>query len=112
MIQVCFEFAKERILVEVNGNSLMFCDLSNFTRLAPIDGLKFSKSGVLREFPDLEDEEDWSKIALERFKKHFRSINREEKRVLYVIKELSKYGYKPLYKQKQGCRAVRLDGFQ
>lgn len=103
MIGVIFQFGTEIIEVRVKDNNVFF-RTSNSPNFADIDGLKLEKSGVLKEFPDLKDKDDWQKQARERFKNKMRKYNTEEERIKYIIEDLNKFGYQPLYLQKQGFR--------
>ena len=71
-------------------------------------GLKLNYSGTIKEFPDLKDNLDWRKIAIERFKKRIREMNNEEEISQYIINDLKKYGYIPKLKQKKGFRIQRI----
>lgn len=107
MIQATFEFGGDIIIAEVDGHNLMFME-SETGQMAPVEGLKFDKQGVLEEFPDLEGEENWKEKAIERFKEHIKELDNEKDRISYVIEELTKCGYKPLYKQRKGFRPKKL----
>lgn len=75
--------------------------------VAPIEGIKLSRSGVIKEHPDLEDNEDWRKIAIERLKDYMKKLDSEEEKLDYVKEELTKYGYKALFYQVKGWRVRR-----
>jgi len=101
-----FDFADEKILVVINGNDIKFGRTTEGARLATIEGLKLDKRGVLLEFPDLNDKENWRQLALaiERFKEKIKGFVTEEEKAHYIITDLKKYGYIPRYKQKKGFR--------
>ena len=75
---------------------------------APIEAIKLDKQGVIKEFPDLKDNEDWKEIATKRFKEKLKKMKTEQERIDYVIEDLRKFGYKPLYLNKQGHRPKRI----
>lgn len=106
MIGIIFEFGGDTVEVRIDNSSCFF-RTSQLQRFATIDGLKLDKVGVIKEFPDLKDNEDWRKIAIERFKNKMKKMNTEKERVEYVIKDLISFGYKPLYLQREGHRPVR-----
>lgn len=108
MIGVIFQFGTEIIEVRVKDNNVFF-RTSNSINFGDIDGIKLNKSGVIKEFPDLEDKEDWQKQARDRFKEKIRKMETEQEKIKYIIEDLSKWGYKPLYIQKQGHRPVRVN---
>jgi len=76
----------------------------------PINSLKFSKEGVIKEFPDLKDDKDWKAKAIERFHVKFRKLSTDQDRENYLIKDLGKHGYIAIYKQKQGHRVIKVNG--
>jgi len=73
-----------------------------------LEGLKFSKAGVLIEFPDLKNNKEWKEIAINRLKEHIKSIPIEEHKLNYVKAELIKHGYVPMFKQRAGFRPKNL----
>lgn len=103
MILAVFKLGGEHIESVVDKGNLFFRDLSSGT-MTTIEGIKINKSGVLKEFPDLENNEEWKKIALERLKAHLKKLNTESKKIDYIRFELEKHGYEPLYKQRAGFR--------
>ena len=105
MIKGTFEFAKERADVIVDGNNLLFYDSNGM--MTTIDGLRIDKTGVIKEFPDLENDDDWKKKAIERLKEHIKEIKTETETLDYVKEELEKFGWVPLYKQRAGHRPAK-----
>lgn len=79
-------------------------------RYATLDGLKFTASGILKEFPDLGGKpfNEMKEIALKRFKKKIKAMKTEEELVNYLIKDLSNHGYTLYLKQKKGFRPTRI----
>lgn len=91
------------IEVIIDGENIMFNDVATNT-MTTIDGLKLSKQGVFQEFPDLKEDKDWKKKAIERFKDHVKGLQTMDDRIEYVKEELMKHGYEGLYKQRAGFR--------
>ncbi|HDK42869.1 MAG TPA: hypothetical protein ENG87_05800 [Candidatus Pacearchaeota archaeon] len=87
----------------IDGNNLLFRDTST-QMITPVSGLRFSKAGVLKEFPDLKDDVEWKIKALERLKEHIKELNSEKEKLEYVKNELVKFGYEPLFFQRGGFR--------
>lgn len=106
MIRASFRYGGDIVEVIVDYNNLMFTDCSG--TITTIEGLGLNKSGVIKEFPDLKDNEGWKKIAIKRLKEHMKKMNTENKKIEYIKEELIKYGYEPLVKQKAGCRSTKL----
>lgn len=104
MIEIIFYFGTEIVIARIDGHSVMLGSSSHGAMLAPIDGLKLNRDGVIKEFPDLKDNPEWNAVAIERFKKHLYSLKSEDKIADYVISDLRKFGYQPKYKQKAGFR--------
>jgi len=103
MIKTTFRSGGDIIEVIIKGNELLFYN-THSQMTTTIEGLKLSKAGVIKEFPDLENDEEWKKKGLERFKEHFKKIKGETKKMLYIKDELKKYGYVPLFYQRAGHR--------
>ena len=106
MIELIFFYGSEVILVRITGKKVEFGNSSYGNKLAIIDGLGLDKAGTLKEHPDLIDNPNWKNIAISRLKEHIEKLESEEKIADYVIKELSKKGYIPKYKQIKGFRPI------
>jgi hypothetical protein len=89
----------------VKGNSVSFGNTTYGGQMATIEGLKLSRSGVIKEFPDLEGNDNWKIEAVKRFKEKISSLKTEDEVCKYVISDLIKFGYVPFRKKKQGFRA-------
>lgn len=107
MIGVIFQFVGETVMVRIEGTNVLF-RTSRSIQFADISGIKLDKKGVFKEFPDLKDKEDWKEQAQERFKMKIKELKDEQERAQYVIDDLQKYGYVPLYTQKRGFRPVKI----
>lgn len=103
MIQATMQLVDNQVTVEVEGNNLMFHDIESGT-LAPLEGIKLSEQGVKKQFPDLENDEEWHKKAIERVKKHMKEYQTEREKIKYVVTELQKNGYELLYFRRKGWR--------
>jgi len=92
--------------VIIKGNNLLFFDVSTGQITTP-EGLKFDKTGVIKEFPDLKDNDDWKKEAIKRLKTHMKKYTSEIEKLNYIKKELEKFGNEPLYYQRAGWRRTK-----
>lgn len=108
MIALTFQRANEMVLIHINGNKVTFGSTVFGAAMADIDGLKLDFQGTIREFPDLKDDLEWREKAIERFKKHIKTLKSEDKISDYIIYELRNKGYTPKLKQKAGFRQVRI----
>src|SRR6056297_1506560 len=99
MIKGTFEIGGDMVDVVVKDNNLFFWD-SNTQQTTTIEGLKLSRAGVVKEHPDLENDDEWRKKAIERLKEHIKKFNTEEEKMDYVKNELTKHGYEPKFKQR------------
>lgn len=108
MIGVVFSFVNQTIEVRVVDKTVLFRSFPS-TQFSDISGIKLDRPGVVKEFPDLINNPDWQKIARERFKDKIKKMDTEEQRIKYIIADLTKFGYKALYMQKQGFRPVKLN---
>ena len=106
-IQCVFQRGSERTAIRIIGDNVLFIDLSS-NMVAPIEGLKLSRQGVIKEYPDLKDNPQWKQIAIERFVKKIKGLSTEEKRSEWLIQEMVEMGYTPLYKQKNGFRIQKI----
>ena len=106
MIGLIFRFGTEIIEVRIDRTNCLF--RTGQTGFVTIDNLRLDKSGVIKEFPDLEDKDNWREEAVKRFKDKLKELNTEDERVKYVVEDLKKYGYVLMYKQKQGHRVERV----
>ncbi len=103
MIHAQFRLAGDLIEVVVDGNNLMFQDVGS-GMITSVEGLRISRAGVLKEHPDLKDDPDWKKKAIERLKDHVKQFKTEMQKLSYVREELNKYGYDALFFQRAGFR--------
>jgi len=108
MIGVVFQFMGEVVEVRITNSNCIFRTSQFGGQFAPIEGLRLDKKGVIREFPDLIDKENWREEAIKRFKDKMKSYSTEDEQANYVINDLKKYGYMPQYLQKSGYRPKRI----
>ena len=87
----------------------MFANSSQGSLWCPIDGLKLSKDGVVKEFPDLEFDADWHDSAVKRFKDRIELLGKESAVAEYIIKDLRNFGYTPKFYQEAGFRKRRIE---
>lgn len=106
MIGTIFERLGEHVKIVVDGNNVYFTDSSGAS--STIEGLRLEREGVIKEFPDLKDKDNWREEAIKRFKKKISEFNNEDEKMEYVIKDLEKQFYKPIFQQKQGFRLRKL----
>ncbi len=104
MIEVIFYYGSEVSFVRISRNDIRFATGSSGNKLAPIDGLRLSYSGVCREHPDLELNKEWKQEAIKRFKDKIKSLRTEDDKAQYIIEDLKKHGYVAKFKQKAGHR--------
>jgi hypothetical protein len=107
MIGIIFRFGTEIIEVRIDGVNCLFRTGTQGNLFVPINNLRLDKTGVIKEFPDLKDRDDWRSEAINRFKEKLKSLNTEDERVNYVVNDLKKFGYVPMYKQKAGHRVTK-----
>ena len=108
MIELIFYFGTEIIMVRIEGHHITFSNSSFGAVQSTIEGLKLSKVGVIKEFPELKDREDWHREAIKRFKEKIASLETEEAIAEYITYDLKKFGYEPKFKQKKGFRREKL----
>ena len=104
MIDLIFYYGTEIVFVRINGIDIRFATSQSGNMFASIEGLKLSKNGVMKEYPDLIENDEWKQIAIDRFKNHVHLLKDEDKIASYIIEDLKKYGYVPKFKQRAGFR--------
>ena len=104
MIDIIFYHGTEIAFVRVIGNHVQFATSMFGSIMAPIDGLKLSYAGVIKEHPDLKDNDNWKDEAINRFKDYVSSLQSEKEIADYLVEDLRKHGYIPKFKQVQGFR--------
>lgn len=107
MIGVLFEFAGDYAEVRVDGTNVLFRGNPK-TGFGTIENLQLNRTGVIMEFPDLENDDDWRKEAIRRFKQKIKSYKTEMERINYIIEDLKKHGYIAVGIQRDGFRLVKL----
>lgn len=108
MIGALFKLGMEIIEVRVHDKDVYFRSSQYGAMFAPIEGLKLSKAGALKEFPELEGDPKWQEKAIVKFKEKINEFNNEDEKMNYIIEDLKKVGYQPMYKQKEGWRPERI----
>lgn len=108
MIGVVFQFGNEIVEVRINGGELYFRTSTFGSQFVPLESLKIDKSGALKDNPDLKDDIEWRMKAINRLKDKVKTLGSDRKRAEYVINDLKRYGYIPMYMQEAGHRVVKL----
>jgi len=103
-LSIIFEFGKEIVEMKIKGTNCFFKTKQSFGQFVPISGIRLDKKGVIREHPDLVDNPNWKEEAIDRFESKLKSYNTEMERMKYIVNDLRKYGYKPLYYRREGFR--------
>ena len=105
MIDVIMRMGPEFIIVRIQGHNISFgAKTGNNPLMATIDNIYLSHAGVIREFPELKDEPNWRVEAIAKFKDKIRELDNEEDIYKYVVGDLKKFGWLPVYRQKAGHR--------
>ena len=106
-IQCMFQQGSQRVAIRIIGNNILFIDLES-NMVAPIEGLKLSKKGVIKEYPDLENDDQWKQKSIQRFVDKIKALPTEDKRAEWIIQEMKDMGYNPMYKTKDGFRPQKI----
>jgi hypothetical protein len=107
MIGIIFSLGGDVMEIRIDGNEIYFRS-NQSPQFATLEGLQLNKEGVIKEFPDLKDDEEWRTKAIARFKKHFRERESEREKVIYVIQDLIKFGWIPIAGQRKGFRVEKV----
>jgi len=108
MIGIIFEYSSEKVEVRIVDKNCYFRTGQFGGGLVPIGSIKIDKAGSIKEHPDLKDRKDWKEETIKRFKEKLKTYKTEMERVKYVINDLKKYGYVPMYFQRDGHRPTKL----
>ena len=92
--------------VIIDGNNLMFFDVKS-GQITFIEGLRILYPDVIKQFPDLKDDDEWKKKAMSRFKEHMKKYQTEMEKLNYIKGELEKFGNKAMYYQVAGWRRTQ-----
>lgn len=109
-IGTIFQFGNDIVEVRIVGVNCWFKTSQYNAAFVPIDSLRLSDVGILKEFPSLRNVEKSKRkeIAIQKFKDKIKELRTEDERMEYIINDLKKFGYKPLYQQKAGWRPKKL----
>ena len=106
-ISIHFQKGSDRIILRIIGSVVLFIDPQT-NQMSPIEVLQLSHQGVLLEYPDLKDKEDWKQIAIQRFVDKIKQLPSETERSKYLIQEMKDMQYTPLFKQRNGFRPQKI----
>ena len=106
-IGIIFQLASEMFEVRIDNGNVMFRTSNSNGAFGTIDNLALSYAGVIKEHPDLKDRDNWRQEAIKRFKEKIKTMNTLQA-AQYIIEDLSKFGYKPLYSQVNGFRVRKI----
>lgn len=105
--QAIFQIGGHRTIVRVIGTNVLFMDMQSLM-MSPLEGLKLSKEGIIKEHPDLKDNPDYKQIAIQRFTDKIKELPTERERMDWLILELKKMGYVPFSRQVLGHRSRKI----
>lgn len=108
MIEAIFLFGGDIILIRIQDHNIEFGNTSYGAKLATIDGLQLSRSGVEAEFPDLIGRTDWREEAIRRFKENIKELKGEKAILKYIKEDLAKHGYILKRYKQNGYREVKV----
>ena len=109
-MDLIFELGGDMALVRFSGNDVVFSTSdSNFQQYSPIEGLRLSRDGILKEFPDLKksnlSDGELRGEAVKRFKEKIRGFETDLETKEYLIEEFENMGYTLKTIKKKGWRA-------
>jgi len=110
-MELYFELAGDVVIVKIVGFNVTFATSQvELTQFYPIEALRLSKTGMLREHPDLKGMSEWDmKLeTIKRLKEHIKKLKTEDKIKDYIIEELSKQGYSIKMIKRKGFRPQKV----
>jgi hypothetical protein len=102
-----FQSGSERTAIRIIGDNVLFIDLQTNT-VAPLEGLKLNRIGVIKEYPDLKDDPEWKQKSIQRFVDKIKALPSETERANWLVEEMKQMNYTPLYQQRDGWRPKRI----
>lgn len=112
MILISFTEDNQLGIIKIDGNHIQYGKIFQGNLMfMSVDKLKFKYNGIIKEFPDLKDKQEYEAqlIAHERFKEKIIGMRNEDEVYEYVLSELKKFGCVPQYKQKKGFRKEKIN---
>lgn len=106
-MELLFRLATETIAVKIQGtNVYFFTEQTGFRQAAPLEALKLSPHGIIKEHPDLKDKPlgEMREEAIRRLKRHLRTLGTESKIADYLIDDLGKFGWILTKRSRDGFR--------
>lgn len=108
MISTIFQYGSEIVEVRIVESNCLFRTANTQGGFFPIEAIKLDKAGSIKEHPDLKDNENWKEETIKRFKQKIKEYETEKQRMQYIISDLTKHGYTPLYFQQTGHRPIKI----
>ena len=111
-MDLIFELGGDMTLVRFSGNNIAFSTSdSNFQRYTPIEGLRLSRDGILKEFPDLKKKNlsdgELRGEAVKRFKEKIKGFETDIETKEYLIEEFQNMGHTLKEIKKRGFRSSK-----
>lgn len=112
MIILYLQLISNIFAVKIENGKLGFQEVRNLNvnpAFYPIEKIKLSVGGILKEFPDLKVKEDNEirEEGIKRFKERLKSFNNEIDMANYVAEDLNKHGYELKAYQRKGFRMIK-----
>lgn len=108
MIGILFTFGNDIVEVRIDGYNVYFRNSAFGGQFATIEGINLDYTGVIREFPDLKDNQLWRQEAIQRFKEKIKAMKNETEISNYIMEDLKLHGYQPMFRQRRGFRPEKL----
>lgn len=110
-MKLTFQKGGDIIEVKIHNQNVMFTTAaSNFSEYVPLDALKLSTPGIIKEFPDLEGKPPAviRQEALKRWKIKLSGLGGEVEIKKYVVKELEMQGFQLIMIKREGFRPQKV----
>lgn len=110
-MELVFELGAEVVIARIEGHNILFSNSqTNFQQFVPVENLKLSTEGILKEHPDLKGlpKGEMRQEAIKRLKEHIGNLGGENEVMDYIVEELKKCGYSLKVIKKKGFRPVKV----
>ena len=112
MIIIYLQLVSNIFAIKVENKTVGFQEvksLNNYSLFYPIEKLKLSVGGIIKEFPELKDKEpkEIREEGIKRLKEKLLYFNNEIEIAKYIVEDLRKHGYELKAYHKKGFRMIK-----
>ena len=110
-MELFFQIGSDATIIKIEGKNVLFSNSAlNFNQFVPIERIRFTEQGILKEHPDLKGMKlnDMRDEAIRRWKRKIQAMESEDTIRDYIINEMERMGYEYEMIKRNGFRPVRI----